>query len=317
MAEDLVAPVLAEVDVEIRHRHALGIEEALEQQAEAQRVEIGDGERPGDDRARARAAPRPDGNALSLRPLDELRDDEEISREAHLDDDIELEVEPLAIGLRRFVALGFAHAGPEDLRPQPQIESVPRHGAQLFLLVAAARRREGRQDRLARLGHVGAAPGDDEGIVDRLGHVGEEQPHRRRRLEMVLLRQPPPVGLAHHRALGDAQQHVMRLVEFRRGEEHAVGGDQRQVMGIGEIDQRGLDAVLGGQAVAHQLDIEPAGKQQGEPRQQRLGRGPLPFEQQPPERSRRPAGEQQQPVARSLERGDVELRRLAARGLEE
>src|SRR5713226_8652475 len=143
VAEVLVAPVRAEVDVEIRQRHALGIEEALEQQAEAQRVEIGDGERPGDDRAGARAAPRPDGNARSLRPLDELRDDEEISREAHLDDDVELEVEPLAIGLRRFVALGFAHAGPEDLRPQPQIEPVPRHGAQLFRLVAAARRREG------------------------------------------------------------------------------------------------------------------------------------------------------------------------------
>ena len=31
--DDFVAPVLAEVDVEIRHRHALGIEEALEQTA--------------------------------------------------------------------------------------------------------------------------------------------------------------------------------------------------------------------------------------------------------------------------------------------
>ena len=31
VADHLVAPVLAEVDVEVRHRHALGIEEALEQ----------------------------------------------------------------------------------------------------------------------------------------------------------------------------------------------------------------------------------------------------------------------------------------------
>ena len=35
VADHLVAAVLAEVDVEVRHRHALGIEEALEQQAEA------------------------------------------------------------------------------------------------------------------------------------------------------------------------------------------------------------------------------------------------------------------------------------------
>ena len=54
VADHLVAAVLAEVDVEVRHRHALGIEEALEQQIEAKRVEIGDGQRVG-----RRASPRP------------------------------------------------------------------------------------------------------------------------------------------------------------------------------------------------------------------------------------------------------------------
>ncbi len=58
VVDHLVAPVLAEIDVEIRHRHALGIEEALEQQIEAQRVEIGDGQRPGHDRAGARSRGR-------------------------------------------------------------------------------------------------------------------------------------------------------------------------------------------------------------------------------------------------------------------
>ena len=58
VADHLVAPVLAEVDVEVGHRHAFGIEEALEQQAEADRIEVGDGERIGDERAGARAAAR-------------------------------------------------------------------------------------------------------------------------------------------------------------------------------------------------------------------------------------------------------------------
>ena len=66
--DDLVAPVLAEVDVKIRHRDALGIEKALEQKPEAQRIEIGDGERIGDQRAGAGAAARPDRNALRLSP---------------------------------------------------------------------------------------------------------------------------------------------------------------------------------------------------------------------------------------------------------
>ena len=82
VVDDSLAPVDAEVDVEIRHRHALGIEEALEQQAEAQRVEIGDGERVGDERAGARAAARADRDVVVLGPFDEVGDDQEVAREA-------------------------------------------------------------------------------------------------------------------------------------------------------------------------------------------------------------------------------------------
>ena len=99
VAQHLAAPGFAEVDVEIRHRHALGVEEALEQQAQLDRIEIGDGERPGDDRAGAGAAAGADRNPLALRPFDEVGDDQEIGGEAHLDDDVELEIEPVEIGL--------------------------------------------------------------------------------------------------------------------------------------------------------------------------------------------------------------------------
>ena len=64
VAHDLVAPLLAEIDVEVRHRDALGIEEALEHETEADGIEVGDVERPGDERCRARAA-HADGNAVA------------------------------------------------------------------------------------------------------------------------------------------------------------------------------------------------------------------------------------------------------------
>ena len=99
IGDHLVAAVLAEVDVEIGHRHALGIEEALEQEPEADGVEIGDGERVGDQRAGARAAARPDGDAFGLGPLDEVGDDQEIALVVHAGDDIELEGEPLGVSL--------------------------------------------------------------------------------------------------------------------------------------------------------------------------------------------------------------------------
>ena len=68
VVDHLVAPLLAEIDVEVRHRHALRIEEALEQETEADRIEVGDGERVGDERARARAAARAHRNAASTSP---------------------------------------------------------------------------------------------------------------------------------------------------------------------------------------------------------------------------------------------------------
>ena len=107
VVDDAVAAVLAEVDVEVRHRHALGIEEALEQQRVAQRIEVGDAERIGDQRAGAGAAAGPDRHAVALRPVDEVGDDQEVAGEAHLHDGRGLEFEardvlgPLARRARR------------------------------------------------------------------------------------------------------------------------------------------------------------------------------------------------------------------------
>ena len=132
--DDLVAPVLAEVDVEVRHRDALGIEEALEQKPEADRIEIGDGERIGDQRAGAGAAARPDRNALRLRPLDEIGDDQEVAGIFHAGDDAELEGEPLAI------ILGGVAVG-EAVPLQALFEAGFGGVAQRLRLVHLARRR--------------------------------------------------------------------------------------------------------------------------------------------------------------------------------
>ena len=84
-----------EVDVDVRHRHALGVEEALEEQVVAQRIEVGDPQGVGDDRAGGRAAARADRDAVVLRPLDEVPHDQEVGVEAHRVDDAELELHAL------------------------------------------------------------------------------------------------------------------------------------------------------------------------------------------------------------------------------
>ncbi len=81
IADDLVAPLLAEVDVKVGHRDAVRIEKALEQQRKAQRVNIGDGQRIGDQRTGARTTARTDGNAMRLGPFDKVGNDQEVARE--------------------------------------------------------------------------------------------------------------------------------------------------------------------------------------------------------------------------------------------
>ncbi len=176
VADHLVAAVLAEVDIEVRHRHAVGIEEALEQEPEPDRVEIGDGQRLGDQRAGAGAAARPDRNALRLRPLDEVGDDQEVAGVLHPLDDAELEVEPLAI------LLGGA-AGRQPVRGDATLEAVDRLAAQLGALIDRGMRladRKARQDRRQRPRPIGAALRNLDGGRDRLRQVGRTSPPFRR-----------------------------------------------------------------------------------------------------------------------------------------
>ena len=122
VVDDAVAVRLAEVDVEVRHRDALGIEEALEQQLVLERIEPGDVERIGDQRAGARAAARADRATVGAGPVDEVGDDEEVAGKAHREDGLDLELQPLDI------------AGPLLLPPrrvrialaQPDLETVVR-----------------------------------------------------------------------------------------------------------------------------------------------------------------------------------------------
>jgi hypothetical protein len=60
VVDDAVASVDGEVDVHVGHRLAAGVEEALEEQVVLDRVDVGDLEAVGDERAGRRAAARAD-----------------------------------------------------------------------------------------------------------------------------------------------------------------------------------------------------------------------------------------------------------------
>ena len=60
VADHVAASTLVEIQVDVRHRDPLGVEEALEQQSVLDRVELGDPQRVGDERAGCRPPARPD-----------------------------------------------------------------------------------------------------------------------------------------------------------------------------------------------------------------------------------------------------------------
>ena len=72
---------------------------------------------------------------------------------------------------------------------------------------------------------------------DRFRQIGEERRHLLRRFEIMLGRQPAAILGGHHLALGDADQRVMGGIVVGRGEIGFVGGDERQIELIGEIDR--------------------------------------------------------------------------------
>ena len=167
-----------------------------------------------------------------------------------------------------------------------------------------------RQDRLAGQRPVGAAQRDLDAVVERLLEIGEQGAHFGAGLEAMLRRQAAAVGGADQRAFGDAQQRVLRLVVGGGGEIGLVGGDQRQALRIGELEQRRLDAALALQPVALQLDVEPAVEQRREPLQPRFREFRQAERQRPVDRPRRSAGQRDQALGFG-ERGEADMRLVA------
>ena len=253
--DDLFSPILTEVDIEVGHRDTLGIEEAFEQQSKAQGVEVGNRQRPGNERARPRTTARPDRNAMLLGPFDEVRDDQEVAGKLHRFDDAKLKLQPVPI-----VLLLLARRKTMDIKTvlQPLL-GLPTQFSSLMLLgffrirISACKTRKNRLD---GPGTGRTTPCNLDGIVKRLGQIGEELGHLFLRLEIMFGRQMAAIILNEDLACGDCDQRIMRLEIPSLGKIDIVGGDQWNVHFIGEIKQQGLDDALMAHAMSHHLDIK-------------------------------------------------------------
>ncbi len=175
--DDPVAAIHAKIHVEVGHRDAFGIQEALEQEVILQRIDVGDAEAVGHQRAGTGAAARTDGHAVLARPPDEVGDDEEVAGEAHLTDHIEFLLQALAI----VGHLRFGHDG------EAFFQAIRGFDANEVFRGDTARHRVRRQAGFAQFQHQAATASDLHRIDERLGHVREQHSHFLRRAQVLLL----------------------------------------------------------------------------------------------------------------------------------
>ena len=97
VVDDLAAAVHAEINVNIGHGNAFGIQKALEDQFMLQRIKVGDAERVRNQRTRRRTAARADRNVVLAGVADEIPHDQEISGKLHLLDDGKFPRQPLFV----------------------------------------------------------------------------------------------------------------------------------------------------------------------------------------------------------------------------
>ena len=160
--DDLLAPLRLDVHVDVRRPVTRRREEALEEQPEVDRVDVGDAERVADGRVGRRAAPL----AVDVQPLAHLRDvphHEEVAGEAELADHLELVGDLLP---RAGHPLGLG-------RPVARRRALGHQLAQVALLVHALGDGEVGQPRRDEAQVEGAGTPELGGALDHAGPAGE------------------------------------------------------------------------------------------------------------------------------------------------
>ena len=202
------AVALAKIHVEVGHGNAFGVQETLEQQRVFERVEVGNLQRIRHQRTRARTASRPHRTAVRFCPVDKVLYDKEIAGEFHLDDDVQLKIQPLLIFRHfrrplRLVGIKLNHAFLQALVGQFH---------QIIVQRQAVGRREQGQEVFAQRDMDIAAFGDFHRVFQGFGQVGETLQHRFRRNEKLARRKIARTFLVRqHPAARDAHPRLVRI----------------------------------------------------------------------------------------------------------
>ena len=235
---------VAEIHVDIRHGDTLRVQEALKIQAVLHGVDVRDAQAVGHHAAGGGAAARAHRDPRALGIVDEVLDDEEIVREAHFSDHVQLIVQLPVIGGVFAVAC-----------PEATLAQLPQIGGGVVPL----RQLELRQVILAEGEVKPAAVGNTLGVLHGLGITGEQLLHLLRGADVEILRLIAHTVLIVHGFSGlDAQQHIVAFGVLLPEIVGVVGADQGNARLLVQAQQAPVHRDLLGNAVILKLQIEVA-----------------------------------------------------------
>ena len=217
---------LAEVDIEVRHGHAFGVQETLEQQRVFQRVKVGNLQRIRHKRSRARTTTRPHRAAVLFCPVDKVLHNQKIAREAHLDNRLQLEIQTRLIFGHFFVALRLVgiqhfHAFAQTL--------IGQH-AQIIIQRHTFGRGEIRQEILAQFQFHITAFGNFQRIGQCGRQIGKTLRHLFRAREILAIGKiMRPLVVRQHPAAGNAHTGIVRCEVFALQKLGRMGRHHRQI----------------------------------------------------------------------------------------
>ncbi len=227
--DHLAAPVHAEVDIDIRHRHPLRIQKPLKQQIVLQRIHIGNLHAVRDKGAGGRPTPRPHRNALLLRVPDKVPHDHEVAGKLHLLDAGNLPIQPRPVLLFRMLQQ-IPRTQVRHIRRQPLTQPVPAHLLEKPVQIHSLRHRKFRK-RVVHLVQLQiAALGKLHRPRNHMRRVREQPRHLVRALNVELVGiELEPLRVVHRPRRLHAQQHLMRPAVLIRDVVRVVRRDQRNI----------------------------------------------------------------------------------------
>ena len=187
---------------------------------------------------------------MVLGPVDEVGHDQEVAGETHAHDHVQFQIQARAVA-------GFVVACRQRSLQQALVQAGVRLAADPAVQGFLAGYRIRRQRVLAQGEFQIAALRQGIGVVDGVGHIGEQRGHFLRRFKIllgaVLAR---ALGVVEHAPGGNAHARFVRIEAVAAQEAHIVAGDDRQSARRRGVQREGVERVLAVALGAGQFKVQ-------------------------------------------------------------